>query len=102
MKQPGESILWFSRFQNYLKQGIKRSLRVTYIEEKRLECPPGKEGEFEGWAARCKGAPEGWSDKCREFNWHERAAAFDQHERAKRAEDQKHELDEMNRRHTLT
>lgn len=83
-QQPGESSLWFSRFETYLKMGVVRSFMGAH--EKWLR----EQGKYNA-AEKAKQVPGQWQVKAKEFAWKNRAEAWDQEERRQQRawEDQK-------------
>lgn len=70
---PGETDLWYDRFEIYRQLGAIRSVSKTYQIAKR-EDPERITGNTPG---------SNWHEKASEYRWAERARAYDQAERAR-------------------
>jgi hypothetical protein len=87
-RQPGESNLWFSRFQRYLLAGPSRSLLGT-VNGERTEKGQEKQSKV----------PGSWNQAFTRWNWRERAEAWDEHEMHRLQAARTQDVEEMNRRH---
>lgn len=78
-QQPGEDLLWFGRFKEYLQQGIKRRVTVVYradLARRGKKVDPSKPSQ-QTW-------PLSWSLALKRHSWRARALAWDQAEQVRK------------------
>jgi hypothetical protein len=87
-RQPGESNLWYDRFEAYRLAGARRSLLgAVNAERRRRNAPPGRS------------VPQAWAKNAKRWRWLERAEAWDACQRAEGRRARAEGFEEMNRRH---
>jgi hypothetical protein len=75
LKQPGEPVKWFARFELFRMLGSGRSLWAAYREFHRRS--GHEETEDARKSAGKRGVPSSWNRAALRFNWKVRAEAFD-------------------------
>lgn len=78
-RQRGESVLWFGRFELYLRLGWKRSLYGACIKEWELLSIGLEAVEAAKPPKRPTGTPGAWRVAAEKFHWVERAEAWDKY-----------------------
>ncbi len=91
---PGEPAKWYSRFEQYLRIGPERGVRMTYLKVRQQ-----RDGPLASQWTPSAGSYTSWVNAARTWKWSERAERWDEHNRQQLAQrNQQRRIDERETR----